>query len=190
MPRFWKPGSSCSIFRRLNTSKLALKAKNRILKLSKGDLQVADTRAKATSQSKTEGAVHMNRSIPGAQQERPLPVIKPPQWLAGFVDFIREQGVVGLAVGLILGVAAKSVVDSLVQNVFNPLIGLFYGGGDFSTKFFCLKSSVESGKSVCKSKLGYGSFINALISFVIVAASVYFLIKMLKLDKLYKKKDD
>jgi large conductance mechanosensitive channel len=117
-----------------------------------------------------------------------LPDIKAPKWLQGFTDFVREQGVVGLSVGLILGIAAKSVVDSLVQNVFNPVIGLLYGGGDFSTRYICLKSGVESGATVCKSKLGYGGFVSALTSFFIVAACVYFVVKGLKLDKLDKKK--
>lgn len=113
-----------------------------------------------------------------------LPPIKTPAWLQGFTDFVREQGVVGLAVGLILGVAAKSVVDSLVQNIFNPLIGLLYGGGDFSNRFICMKTVAGE----CKSKLGYGSFLNAVISFIIVAAVVYFVVKKLKLDKLDIKK--
>jgi large conductance mechanosensitive channel len=112
-----------------------------------------------------------------------------PHWLQGFVDFIREQGVVGLAVGLILGIAAKSVVDSMVANVFNPVIGLLYGGGDFSTKFICLRQEVQGGVTVCTNKLGYGDFLNTLISFLIVAAAVYFLVKALKLDKLDKKKE-
>ncbi len=112
-----------------------------------------------------------------------LPPVKAPKWLQGFTDFVREQGVVGLSVGLILGIAAKSVVDSLVSNIFNPLIGLLYGGGDFSTKYHCLKSV----DGVCSSKLGYGNFINALISFTIVAMAVYFVVKALKLDKLDKK---
>ena len=113
-----------------------------------------------------------------------LPPIKAPGWLQGFVDFVREQGVVGLAVGLILGVAAKSVVDSLVQNIFNPLIGLLYGGGDFSTRYVCMKTVAGE----CQSKLGYGSFLNTVISFIIVAAVVYFVVKKLKLDKLDIKK--
>lgn len=113
-----------------------------------------------------------------------LPAIKAPGWIQGFMDFVREQGVVGLSVGLILGVAAKSVVDSLVQNVFNPMIGLLYGGGDFSTKYVCLKTVATE----CKSKLGYGNFMNTLISFFIVAAAVYFVVKALKLDKIDIKK--
>ncbi|HLB66472.1 MAG TPA: MscL family protein [Candidatus Saccharimonadales bacterium] len=113
-----------------------------------------------------------------------LPVVKAPSWLQGFVDFIREQGVVGLAVGLILGVASKSVIDSLVNNIFNPLIGLLYGGGDFSTKFWCLKKVGNS----CVNKIGYGSFMNDIISFIIIAGVVYFVVKQLRLDKLDKKK--
>ncbi len=118
-----------------------------------------------------------------------LPTVKVPGWLEGFVSFVREQGVVGLAVGLILGVAAKSVIDSLVNNIFNPIIGLLYGGGDFSTKYICLKQEMQNGSLACTSKLGYGSFINTLISFMIVAAVVYFVVKILRLDKLDKKKD-
>ena len=114
-----------------------------------------------------------------------LPVIKTPKFLTGFVDFVRSQGVVGLAVGLILGVASKSVIDSLVANIFNPLIGLFYGGGDFSSKYVCMKSVAGS----CVNKLGYGKFLNDILSFVIIAAVVYFVVKGLKLDKLDKSKE-
>lgn len=112
-----------------------------------------------------------------------LPVIKAPGWLQGFVDFVREQGVVGLSVGLILGIAAKSVVDSLVLNIFNPIIGMFTGGGALGDKYMCLK---EVG-GVCSSKLGYGKLLSDLISFMIVALIVYFVVKKLKLDKIDKK---
>ena len=136
---------------------------------------------KKTTGTAAEGA----RPIARKEVVVVLPAVRAPRWLQGFVDFVREQGVVGLAVGLVLGVAAKSVVDSLVQNIFNPIIGLLYGGGDLSTKYWCLKTT----EGVCKSKLGYGSFMNALLSFLIVAATVYFVVKGLKLDKLDKKKE-
>jgi len=110
-----------------------------------------------------------------------LPPVKAPGWLQGFVDFIREQGVVGLAVGLILGIASKGVVDSLVANIFNPVIGLVTGGGNLANKAVCLNDS-------CSSKLGYGQVISDLLSFIIVAAIIYFVVKGLKLDKLDKKK--
>ncbi len=106
-----------------------------------------------------------------------LPPVKVPHWMEGFVEFVREQGVVGLAVGLILGVASKSVIDSVVVNVFNPVIGLITGGGSLASKAFCLNDS-------CSSRMGYGQVISDLLSFFIVAAIVYLLVKRLKLDKL------
>ena len=114
-----------------------------------------------------------------------LPVVKAPGWLQGFVNFVREQGVVGLAVGFILGVAAKGVVDSLVNNIVNPIVGVLYGGGgQLVDKYWCLKSV----GGACTNKMGYGAFINTLINFVIVAGVVYFIVKKLKLDKLDKPK--
>ncbi len=115
-----------------------------------------------------------------------LPAIKAPRWLQGFVDFVREQGVVGLAIGLVLGVAAKSVVDSLVANIFNPIIGLLGAGGSLENKFACLKSV----NGACTNKLGYGHVISDLISFLIIAAIVYFVVKSLKLDKLDRTKQE
>lgn len=113
-----------------------------------------------------------------------LPVIKTPKWLEGFVNFVREQGVVGLAVGLVLGVAAKSVIDSLVANIFNPIIGLIGNGGNLDSKYVCMKSVGAQ----CQNKLAYGAFISDILSFIIIAAVVYFVIKGLKLDKLDKPK--
>ncbi len=115
-----------------------------------------------------------------------LPVVHVPGWLEGFVEFIRTQGVVGLAVGLVLGVAAKSVIDSLVANIFNPLIGVLTGGIDLSDKYICIK---RDALNACVSKVSYGQFISDVLSFMIVAAVVYFVIKGLKLDRLDKKKD-
>ncbi len=98
----------------------------------------------------------------------------------GFMDFIREQGVVGLAVGFILGAAVAKVVSSFVTDIINPLIGLALGSAN--------------GLKAASAKLGgatiaYGSFLATLIDFAIVAAVVYFGVKILGLDKLDKKKD-
>ena len=105
--------------------------------------------------------------------------------LKGFMLFVRQQGVVGLAVGLVLGTAIKSVVDSLVANILNPLIGLLTGGVNLNDKAVCLaKNGAE-----CSNRLAYGSFISTLISFLTIAAVVYFGVKGLKLDKLDISKD-
>lgn len=113
-----------------------------------------------------------------------VPVVKAPRWLQGFVDFIREQGVVGLAVGLTLGIASKGVVDSIVQNIFNPIIGVLAGGESLATKASCLHSV----NAVCTNKLGWGQVLSDILSFLIVAALVYFVVKGLKLDRLDKPK--
>ena len=82
-----------------------------------------------------------------------LPAIKAPGWLQGFIDFVREQGVVGIAVGLTLGLAAKSLVDSFVLNVVNPIAGVLYGSGQLAEKSWCLNSVADQ----CTNKLTYGS---------------------------------
>lgn len=115
-----------------------------------------------------------------------LPVVKAPKWLQGFVDFVREQGVVGLAIGLTLGIASKSVVDSIVANFFNPLIGVMSGGESLASRYLCIKQTA----GVCSSRLGFGQIISDVLSFIILAAIVYFVVKGLKLDKLDKKKPE
>ncbi|HTE21455.1 MAG TPA: MscL family protein [Candidatus Limnocylindria bacterium] len=104
--------------------------------------------------------------------------------MSGFMDFVREQGVIGLAVGLVLGVQVKAVVDQLVASFVNPVIGLLLPGkGGLAEKTFTLS---VLGK---EAEFAYGAFIAVMISFVTVAAVVYFAIKGLKLDKLDKKKE-
>ncbi len=106
--------------------------------------------------------------------------------LKGFMTFVREQGVVGLAVGLVLGTAIKSMVDSLVANIINPIVGLLFGGVTLTDKALCLH--VTNG--VCTSRLAWGSFLSTVISFLTIAAIVYFGVKGLHLDKLDIKKTD
>lgn len=107
----------------------------------------------------------------------------------GFIDFIREQGVMGLAIGLVLGTAVKSVVDSMVINLINPILGLVSGGSGskFDDKYICLKTD-ELG--ACINKLTWGSFIGSIISFLSIALVIYIVFKMLKLERLDKPKNN
>ncbi|MDQ5971980.1 MAG: large conductance mechanosensitive channel [Patescibacteria group bacterium] len=108
-------------------------------------------------------------------------VLKP---LQGFVDFLREQGVVGLAIGIVLGAQIKSLVDSFVFSFINPLLGLILpGNGDLGQKTL----RVTNGEKVAV--FTWGAFVMQFISFAIVAALVYFVVHGLKLDKLTKKKE-
>ncbi|MCI0619780.1 MscL family protein [Candidatus Wolfebacteria bacterium] len=94
----------------------------------------------------------------------------------GFIQFVREQGVMGLAIGFILGAASKDVVSSLVDNIINPLVGLIWRS-----------SEGLSGWSV--GVVQTGAFISTLLDFLIIAAVVYLVFKGLKLDRLDMKKD-
>jgi large conductance mechanosensitive channel len=99
------------------------------------------------------------------------------QKIQGFMDFIRNQGVVGLAVGFILGGAVSKTVTSLVDNIINPLVGALLGKVALTDKAIALGSI----------SLKYGAFISTLVDFIIIAAVVYFGVKALGLDKLDKK---
>ncbi|MBU2028953.1 large conductance mechanosensitive channel protein MscL, partial [Patescibacteria group bacterium] len=99
--------------------------------------------------------------------------------MKGFIDFVRQQGVIGLAIGFILGGAISKTVASLVENIINPLIGLALGKIDLADKMFTIGSA----------SIKYGAFISTIVNFIIIAAVVYFGFKMLGLEKLDKKKE-
>ncbi len=99
--------------------------------------------------------------------------------MKGFINFIREQGVVGLAVGFILGGAVSKVVTAIVEDIVNPLVGLALGATD---------GLKDASFGIGSAKILYGAFISTTIDFIIIAFVVYFGVKLLKLDKLDKKR--
>ena len=102
------------------------------------------------------------------------------QQLQGFLEFIRTQGVVGLAVGLILGGAVTNLVTSIVKNLVNPLLGIILGQAkDLATTSF----------DILGAKVMYGNFILDLINFVVIALIVYFGVRKMGLDRLDKAKN-
>lgn len=96
--------------------------------------------------------------------------------VAGFMSFVREQGVVGLAIGFILGGAVSKVVSSLVEDVINPIIGLIFGS-----------SEGLSGMTI--GVVNLGAFVSVVIDFIIIAFVVYFIFKGLGFDKMDKSKE-
>ncbi len=86
--------------------------------------------------------------------------------LKGFRDFVLRGNVIDLAVAVVVGVAFGAVVTSLVTNIINPLIAAVVRKPDFSY----LKLTLHGGV------IKYGDFFNALISFLIIAAAVYFMV--------------
>ncbi len=99
--------------------------------------------------------------------------------VGGFLTFVREQGVVGLAVGFILGGSVAMVVNSLVNDIIDPLLGIVLGAaGNLSDAVLVVGGAT----------IRYGNFLSSLIDFIVIAAVVYFAVTGLGLDKLDKKK--
>ena len=86
--------------------------------------------------------------------------------IKGFREFILRGNIVDLAVAFVIGVAFAAVVKSLVDDVIMPIIAAIIGKPDFSGLTFTINDSL----------FRYGSFINAVVSFVLIAAAVYFMI--------------
>lgn len=99
--------------------------------------------------------------------------------LKEFRDFLMKGNIVELAVAVVIGTAFGVVVSSLVADLITPIIGAIGGKPDFSTLSFTINDS----------KFKYGSFINALIAFVMVAAAIFFFV-VKPLSKMMKKPDD
>ena len=104
----------------------------------------------------------------------------------GFIDFIRGQGVIGLAIGLVLGSSVTAVVKSLVDNIINPIVGLLLGNMALDELSLTL---VDKTANTAGLTLGYGAFLSSLLDFVIIAAVVFYVFKGLGLDKLDKKSE-
>jgi large conductance mechanosensitive channel len=105
--------------------------------------------------------------------------------LKEFKEFAMRGTVVDMAVGIIIGAAFGTIVNSLVQDVIMPPIGLLLGNIDFSNLFAVLKdgkvagpyASVAAAKAAGAVTINYGVFINTIISFIIVAFAVFILVR-------------
>lgn len=99
--------------------------------------------------------------------------------IKGFLDFVREQGVVGLAVGFVLGGAVSKMVASFVSDIVNPLVGAALGSaGDLSSASFSLGPV----------KILWGHFVSTAVDFLIIALVVYYGVKILGITKMDKPK--
>ncbi len=101
--------------------------------------------------------------------------------LKEFKDFAMRGNVVDLAVGFILGGAFSTIISSLVKDVIMPPVGLMMGGVDFSGLFYSLDGqayeSLAAAQEVGAATINYGLFINNVISFIVVALALFFLIR-------------
>ncbi len=105
--------------------------------------------------------------------------------LKEFKEFISRGNVLDLAVGVIVGTAFSNIVTSLVNNIFTPILGVFFGGIDFSSLKFTIGDA----------NIMYGSFIQSVIDFLITAICIFIIVKIVNrinndLHKLTKKEED
>lgn len=105
--------------------------------------------------------------------------------LKEFKTFAMKGNVMDMAIGIIIGAAFGKIVSSLVGDVIMPPIGLLLGGVDFSTLAITLKQGSEGSEPVL---LKYGVFINTVIDFIIIAFSIFLVVK--GINKMKKKEEE
>jgi large conductance mechanosensitive channel len=104
-----------------------------------------------------------------------------------FKEFAMKGNMLDMAVGIVLGAGFSAVVNSLVNDILMPPIGLMLGGADFSELFLTLKTGAPAGpyaslalaKEAGAVTLNYGIFINALVNFLIVAFALFIVVRMM-----------
>jgi large conductance mechanosensitive channel len=99
--------------------------------------------------------------------------------IAGFKKFILRGNILDMAVGIVIGVAFGGLVNALVKDLITPLVGAIIKAPDFSTLKFVFN----------KSEFLYGDFINVLVAFVLVSATIYFFV-VLPINKLTTRQNE
>ena len=95
--------------------------------------------------------------------------------VAGFVEFVRERGVMGLAIGFVLGGAVSRITPSFSSAVVDPALSSLFGG-------------TERLSDIMIGSVAIGKFLAAVLDFLVLALAVYLIFRLLKLDKLDSKK--
>ncbi len=110
------------------------------------------------------------------------PVVKKP--VTGFVDFLREHAIVGLAIGFIVGAQARELVDQLMKSFIDPFVGVIIGADSLSNKTFIVHHGTHD------TVFSWGAFVYSLLNFLAVLAVVYIFIKLFSLERLDRKKEE
>lgn len=143
------------------------------------------TKANETQIVTTGNTVRIEQPQSSRQHRPKISVVVGPETnpVSGFVDFLREHAVVGLAIGFIIGTQAQGLVKLLIASFIDPAFQLLFGKA-LSQRTFTLHFHTHA------ANFGWGSFVYGLLNFVFVMAAIYIIIKSLKLDKLDKPKED
>lgn len=102
-----------------------------------------------------------------------------------FKEFAMRGNVLDMAIGIVLGAAFGKIVSTFVSSVLMPPIGLLLGGVDFSQLMIVLKEATEEAEAVA---ISYGTFLNTVIDFVIIAFAIFLVVK--GMNKMKKKEEE
>ena len=109
-----------------------------------------------------------------------------------FKEFINKGNVLGLAVGVIIGGAFSTITTSLTDDIIMPIVSIFLGGVDFSSMTVALPTFHAVAEDAAPNTLNYGSFISAVINFLILALVVFCIVKAVNrvMDTAKKKEEE
>ena len=113
------------------------------------------------------------------------------KFLQEFKEFINKGNVLGLAVGVIIGGAFSTITTSLTNDIIKPIVSIFLGGVDFSSMTVALPTFYTVAEDAAPNTLNYGSFISAVINFLILALVVFCIVKTVNgaMEKAKKKEE-
>ena len=106
-------------------------------------------------------------------------------FFAEFKEFISRGNVIDLAVGVIIGGAFTSIVNSLVKDVIMPFIGWIFGGIDFTSLKYVITPGTEE---IPEAAIYYGSFIQNVVNFLLVAFTIFCMVRLI--NKFRRKKEE
>ena len=106
-------------------------------------------------------------------------------FIAEFKEFISRGSVVDLAVGVVIGGAFTAIVTSLVNDIIMPIIGLIIGGINFTGLKFVITPGTDE---VAEAAILYGHFIQSVINFLLIALTIFIVIKVM--NKFHRKKEE
>lgn len=101
-----------------------------------------------------------------------------------FKEFISRGSVIDLAIGVIMGSALTAIVTSLVNDVFMPIIGILFGGIDFTGLKYVITPAVGD---IPEAAIYYGNFIQNVVNFLLISAVIFAMVKVI--NKLHKKEE-
>ena len=104
-----------------------------------------------------------------------------------FKEFIMRGNVLDMAIGVVIATAFGAITTSLIQNIIMPVIGLLFGGIDLAKWDIVLKAATEDKEAVV---LGIGTFLTAIINFILIALVVFAIVKAKNKIKDLKKKEE